>query len=68
MTPIVVGLAGLVAVPAFLVYFAIASRWDMLSPFAPGPWARWARRAAGVSVFVADHPLNQAPVGGRGAP
>ncbi|HEY7488636.1 MAG TPA: hypothetical protein VH912_29620 [Streptosporangiaceae bacterium] len=47
---ILAGLAGLIAAPAYLVYFALASRRDPLTPFAHGRSARWARRAAGVSV------------------
>jgi hypothetical protein len=51
MTPIIIiGLVGFVAAPAYLVYFALASRRDPLTPFAHGRGARWARRAAGVSV------------------
>lgn len=51
MTPIIIiALMGLVAAPAYLVYFAMASRRDPLTPFAHGRSARWARRAAGVSV------------------
>jgi hypothetical protein len=45
-----IGLAGVVAAPAYLVYFALASRHDPLTPDAHGRSARWARRAAGVSV------------------
>jgi hypothetical protein len=47
---IFIGLAGVVAAPAYLVYFAMASRHDPLTPDAHGRGARWARRTVGVSV------------------
>lgn len=50
MILIIIGLAGLVAAPVYLLHFALASRRDPLTPFATGRGARWARRAAGVSV------------------
>jgi hypothetical protein len=51
VTPIIIiGLTGLVAAPAYLVHFALASRRDPLTPFAHGRSARWARRTVGVSV------------------
>ncbi|HEU5158189.1 MAG TPA: hypothetical protein VFU43_14420 [Streptosporangiaceae bacterium] len=52
MIPIIIlGLTGVIAAPAYLVYFALASRHDPLTPYAQGRSARWARRAVGVSVY-----------------
>jgi hypothetical protein len=51
MSPIIIfALVGLLAVFTYLVYFALVSRRDPLTPFAAGRGARWARRSAGVSV------------------
>jgi hypothetical protein len=52
VTPIIIiGLAGFVAAPAYLVSFALVSRRDSLTPFAEGRYVRWARRAVGASVY-----------------
>jgi hypothetical protein len=47
---ILVGLAGFLAIPVYLIHFAWTTRRDMLLPTACGRSGRWARRAAGVSV------------------
>jgi hypothetical protein len=47
---ILVGLAGLLSIPAYLVHFAVTTRRDALEPVAQARAGRWARRACGVSV------------------
>lgn len=48
---VIIGVAGAVAAPVYLVHFAMASRHDPMTPDAQGRGARWARRAAGMSVY-----------------
>lgn len=47
---LVAAMAGLASIPLYLIHFAVTTRRDPMTPDACGRGARWARRAAGMSV------------------